>query len=194
MGEGEVGYLIILGFKIEMLQFRFFFFKLIPKRCSFGTDIKINARLKTRHFGIKLKLYKKSPNVLNPTSLALTFSSVVLPPSLPLSNQLSGIFFFFFFEQLSCIISTKTQQITHMLNYSIYIYTQCGAVSRRSVKQLPIAALAVVDMPESPPTTALDTYGGALQRSDRFDAGQLHQCQSNPNRASLNPKSIDVLV
>ena len=36
----------------------FFFFNLIPKRRRFGTDIKINIRLKRRRFGIVELKYK----------------------------------------------------------------------------------------------------------------------------------------
>ena len=73
--------------------------------------------------------------------------------------------------------------ITHMLNCGvcvyiyIYIYIyRCGAVSLRSAKEPLLIAPAIFGVPRLPPTTVLDTYGSALQRSDRFGASRFHRC------------------
>ena len=70
--------------------------------------------------------------------------------------------------------------ITHMLNCGVCIYIyiyRCGAVSLRSAKEPLLTALAIFGVPRLPSTTVLDTYGSALQRSDRFGASKFHRCQ-----------------
>ena len=57
-----------LGF-IKRQRYKFFFLNLIPKRRRFGTDIKINNRLKRRRFGIVELKFR------NPTLYLILFPS-----------------------------------------------------------------------------------------------------------------------
>ena len=71
-----------------------------------------------------------------------------------------------------------------MLNYSVYLYIcQCGAVSRQSAKQPLLATPDVFGLSRSSSTTAPNTYGGLVKRSDRFSAIRFHWCRLVPVQA-----------